>query len=145
MSHPFVDTDVIIRFLTADDPQKQAQAASLLEQVEAGKLTLTAPDTVIADAVYVLSSTRLYNLSRSAVQGLLSPLVRLPGFRINNRGALLRALDLYATTNLDFGDALIVASMERQHSKFIYSYDTHFDRMTSISRLEPSANATERS
>lgn len=38
MSDPFVDTDVIIRLLTGDDLQKQAEAAALFEQVEAGNL-----------------------------------------------------------------------------------------------------------
>ncbi len=51
MTQPFIDTDVIIRFLTGDDPEKQAAASSLFEQVEQGLLTIAAPDTVIADAV----------------------------------------------------------------------------------------------
>ena len=34
MPVPFVDTDVIIRLLTGDDPVKQAQAVVLFEQVE---------------------------------------------------------------------------------------------------------------
>jgi predicted nucleic acid-binding protein len=78
MALPFVDTDVIIRLLTGDDPTKQAQAAALFEQVEQGHLQLTAPDTVIADAVYVLSSPRLYHLPRAGVAALLTALVRFP-------------------------------------------------------------------
>jgi len=137
MTIPFVDTDVIIRLLTKDDVNKQAAAAALFEQVEAGTLKVAAPVTVIADAVYVLSSPRLYNLSPSEVRKLLTPLVRLPGFRIRNRRTVLRALDLYATMNIDFGDALIVASMERTSSQLVYSYDTHFDRIKGITRQEP--------
>jgi len=53
MTKPFIDTDVIIRFLTGDDLQKQAAATTLFEQIEQGILTVVAPDTVIADAVYV--------------------------------------------------------------------------------------------
>ena len=85
MSDCFVDTDVIIRLLTGDDPQKQAQAATFFEQVEKGSLTLVAPVTVIADCVYVLSSPRLYNLPRTEVVGLLTPLLRLPHFRVQSR------------------------------------------------------------
>ena len=58
MTQPFIDTDVIIRFLTGDDPEKQAAATRLFEQIEQGFLTVQAPDTVIADAVYVLASPR---------------------------------------------------------------------------------------
>lgn len=137
MTDPFVDTDVLIRLLTKDDLKKQAEAAALFQAVQAGNLTLVAPDTVIADAVYVLSSPRLYNRPRAAVAAMLTPLVRLPGFKIGNRRALLRALDLYATTNLDFGDAVIVGSMEQQGSKMLYSYDSHFDRIPTVTRHSP--------
>ncbi len=137
MSHPFIDTDVIIRLLTRDDLVKQEGAAALFEAVRAGKATVAAPDTVIADAVYVLSSPRLYNLPRSEVYELLSPLVRLPGFKLENRAAVLRALELYASTKVDFSDAVIVAAMEQADSQILYSYDTHFDRLRGITRVEP--------
>ncbi len=137
MTAPFVDTDVIIRLLTQDDPEKQAAAAALFEQVERGELTLAAPDTVIADAVYVLSSPRLYNLPRDEIRAMLTALIRLPGFQVRNRRAVLRALDLYATTGIDFGDALIVASMEQAGSQIVHSYDAHFDRIPGVQRVEP--------
>jgi predicted nucleic acid-binding protein len=63
----FIDTDVIIHFLMGDDLIKQNQTARLFEQREQGKLTAAAPDTVIADVVYVFSSPRLYNLPRHDV------------------------------------------------------------------------------
>src|SRR6266702_6617299 len=108
MTQPFIDTDVIIRFLTGDDLEKQAAATDLFEQVEQGLLTVLAPDTVIADAVFVLSSPRLYHITRSEVRELLAPLVHLSHFRVQNRSSVLRALDLYASTKLDFGDKLII-------------------------------------
>ena len=137
MTQPFVDTDVIIRLLTGDDLTKQAAAAALFEQVEQGLFTIAAPDTVIADAVYVLSSPRLYHIARNEVRELLTPLVRLPHFRVQNQQSILRALDLFSSTNLDFGDTLIIASMEQQDSSTLYSYDKGFDRIQNIKRQEP--------
>jgi predicted nucleic-acid-binding protein len=137
MSAPYLDTDVIIRLLTSDDLDKQAAAADLFEKVRAGQLEIAAPDTVIADAVYVLASPRLYHLPRQVVQQVLTPLVRLPGFRISNRPAVLRALELYASDNIDFGDALIVASMEQAGSHIVYSYDRDFDRPKGVTRQTP--------
>ena len=87
--------------------------------------------------VYVLSSRRLYNIARAKVWELLTPLVRLPHFRVQNRLSVLRALEIYASSNLDFGDALIIASMEQQESQILYSYDTDFDRIQGITRREP--------
>src|SRR5438105_8144912 len=126
MAHPFVDTDVIIRLLTGDDPGKQQRAVNLFEQIEQGALAVVAPDTVIADAVYVLSSSRLYGLARYEVADLLLPVVRLSRFRLSNKHAVIAALNLYGygQRRLDFGDALIVASMLRSQSQTLYSFDT---------------------
>ena len=137
MTTPFIDTDVIIRLLAKDDLIKQAAAAALFEQVEKGTLQVAAPDTVIADAVYVLSSPRLYKIPRSEVRELLTPLIRLKGFKVKNRGVVLKALDIYASMNIDFGDAMIAASMEQAGSENLYSYDTDFDKMVGIKRIKP--------
>jgi predicted nucleic acid-binding protein len=141
MSDPFVDTDVIIRLLTGDDPQKQAAAAALFERVERGQAMVAAPDTAIADAVHVLASPRLYHLPRPQVSALLTTLARLPNFHVGNRQAVLRALEMYATTDLDFGDVFLVASMEQAGSDVIYSYDKGFDKLQGITRHEPRAGA----
>ncbi|MHB8645362.1 MAG: PIN domain-containing protein [Thermomicrobiales bacterium] len=138
MTLPYIDTDVIIRLLTGDDPTKQAAASALFEQVEQGSLTIAAPDTVIADAVYVLASPRLYNLPRAQVAALLTSLARLVHFRVQNRRTVLEALRVYGTTSgLDFGDALLVATMQQNGSETLYSYDHHFDRVAGIQRQEP--------
>lgn len=114
MTEPCIDTSVIIRLVSGDDQTKQAAAAQLFEDVEQGKLTVSAPETVIADAVYVLTSPRTYRLARPTVAAALTRLVRLPHFKVQNRRAVLRALDLFGTTTrLDFGDAIIVAVMEQ--------------------------------
>lgn len=137
MAYPYVGTDLIIRLLTGDDPAKQQAARELFEQVERGTLTLAAPDTVIADAVFVLSSKILYNKSREDVRDLLAPLLKLPHFRVQNKRAVLRALDLYAQTNLDFGDVFIVATMEQAHATDLYSYGEGLGKAPGITRPEP--------
>jgi predicted nucleic acid-binding protein len=137
MSNPLVDTDIIIRLLTGDDPRKQHQAALLFKRVEAGELILEAPSTVIADAVYVLASRQLYARSRTEVQELLTPIVRLAGFRLQNKRVVLRALEIYGTSNRGFGDAMIIALMEQRGAQQLYSYDRGFDAFPGITRLEP--------
>lgn len=138
MSYPYIDTDVIIRLLSGDDQEKQRRAQALFEQVEQGSLIVTAPNTVIADAVYVLHSKRLYNKPKPEVAELLIPLVRLRGFRVEQRRAVLAALRLYGTTpNLDFTDCLLVALMQRSGPPAIYSWDTDYDDVPGITRQEP--------
>jgi len=137
ITDPWVDTDVIIRLLTSDDLKKQKASSSLFEKAEKGKLVLTALATVIADCVYVLSSPRLYNLPRSKIRDLLTTLIRIPNFKVENKQSVLNALDLYASTNLDFGDAYLIATALQSKDKTICSYDHDFDRMADIRRVEP--------
>ena len=137
MTEPVVDTDIIVRFITGDDPVKEAAATALFERVERGELIISAPVTVIADAVFVLGSTRIYGRSRSAIRDMLLRILRLPGFRVDDRQLLIEALDIYAVSNSGFGDAMIVAYMRRQRASTLYSYDRGFDRYANLQRVEP--------
>lgn len=136
-AHAFVDTDVIIQLLVGDDLVKQAAAAALFRRVAVGELIVAAPVTVIADAVHVLKSPTLYHLPRPRIRELLAPLVGLPHLCVRDKAEVIRALDLYAATNLDFGDAMIVASMESRDASAVYSYDRDFARIPGVARWEP--------
>lgn len=137
MAAPFVDADVIVRLLTGDDLTKQKKAAELFERVERGELVLRTPVTTIADVVYVLSSPRLYKVDRTAVTDMLQTLLRLPCFEVDSRAEVMAALDLFAQTRLDFGDALIAAGMLLAQEKTLYSYDRDFDKLDAVTRIEP--------
>lgn len=137
LEEAFVDTDVIIRLLTNDDVVKQKSASLLFQKVEKKKLILCAPDTVIADAVFVLSSIHLYHLPKAEIRDLLTSLIRLSYFHIENKQALLESLEIYATYNVDFGDAFLIASLREKHLQTVYSYDRDFDRISHLTRKEP--------
>lgn len=123
--------------MSGDDPEKQAAAAKLFDQIDEGTLTVFAPDTVIADAVYVLSSPNLYRLPRQEIADMLATIVRHRGFRIDNRQVMLHALQLYGDSNIKFDDACIVAGMMSVGSDVLYSWDRGFDRIPGIERREP--------
>jgi predicted nucleic acid-binding protein len=133
----FIDANIFLRFLTRDDPTKAERVKALLERAQRGEVSLLTSESVIAELVFVLASPRLYNLSREEVRTLLSPIVGLKGLKLPRRKALLRALDLFAATSMDFVDALAVAQMEAGRISEIYSYDGHFDSVEGITRLEP--------
>jgi predicted nucleic acid-binding protein len=137
MTTAFVDADVIVRLISGDDPAKQSAAAALFQHVERGTLQVTTPPTTLADCLYVLCSPRLYKFSRAEAVARLLTLVKLPHFRLGERRTLIRALELYASTNIDFGDALIAASMFDSGASVVYSYDEHFDRLPGIIRQAP--------
>ncbi|MFN8482428.1 MAG: PIN domain-containing protein [Anaerolineae bacterium] len=133
----FLDANIFIRHLTNDDPQKAQACFALFEQAERHEVELTTSEAVIAEVVYILSSRATYGVPRTDIRALLYPLVSLPGLKLPHRRMYLRALDIYASTNLDFEDALTVAHMERQHITQVVSYDRDFDRIQHITRREP--------
>lgn len=125
MSVPWVDTDVIIRLVTGDDPAKQPAARALLRAVEDGQLTVAAPYTVIADAVFVLASPRTWHRSCSC---------RTSWWRTSGSAS---RVEPDGSVTLDFGDALLVAAMEREGATDLYSFDRDFDRFPWLNRREP--------
>ncbi len=133
----FVDANIFLRYLTRDDPEKAQACLLLFQQAERGEVTLFTTETIIAEIVYVLSSPRLYNLSRQDVRNRLTPLLTLPGLRMPKRSVTLRALELYESHNVDFEDALAVAHMEQLGIEAIISYDRDFDRFPQVTRVEP--------
>ncbi len=135
----FVDTNVFIRFLTGDDPVKAQRCKELLERANRGEVALITSESVIAEIVFILSSKRLYNQSRSDIRARLYPIISIQGLKLAHRRMYLRALDIYEQNNLDFEDALTVAQMERQGLSQLYSYDEDFDKVEGgdITRLEP--------
>jgi predicted nucleic acid-binding protein len=134
---PFVDTNIFLRYLTRDDPDKAQACFELFKRAEANQITLTATETVIAEVVYVLSSKRTYNLPRDQIRARLYPILTLQGLRLPQRRTVLRALDLYVAYPIDFEDALIVAHMERGAIRELYSYDRDFDQVPGVERQEP--------
>jgi predicted nucleic acid-binding protein len=137
MTTAFVDTNVFVRFLTNDIPEKQARSAALFNQVRGGQLQLTTPASTIAEIVYVLHSPRLYNKSRSEIVSMLLPLIKLTGLKLHHRHVIVKALTLYESTKLSFGDAMIAASLLSKQAKALYSFDADFDTIPGINRLEP--------
>lgn len=81
-------------------------------------------------------SKRLYNRPRDEIRDYLASILNLRGMQVPFKHTFLRALELYASTNLDFVDALNVAHMERQGIETIVSFDQGFDRVPGITREE---------
>jgi predicted nucleic acid-binding protein len=133
----YLDTNVFIRHITQDDLQMAQQARALFKQLETGQVTATTCEGVIVEVVQVLSSRVLYNLPRPQIRQHLGNLLSLKGLRLPRKGVYLRALDLYASSNLDFVDALIVAHMQRDRSSVVVSFDQDFDRLPQVVRREP--------
>lgn len=137
MAIKLLDTNVIIRYIARDNPDHARRADTLFEKAQGSDLSITMSEGVLVEAVQVLSSKRLYSRPRDEIRDYLTSILNLHGMQLPFKNAYLRALELYASTNLDFVDALNVAHMERQGIGTIVSFDQGFDRVPGISREEP--------
>jgi uncharacterized protein len=133
----FLDSNIILRYLTRDDPGKAENCYLLFQKAKTGEIKLITSEAIITEVVYVLSSENLYKLSRNEIQLLLTPIITLKGLKLSQKKLYLRALEVYALKNIDFEDALSFAYMENRKVKEIYSYDRDFDKLDGINRIEP--------
>lgn len=132
-----LDTNVIIRHVTKDHPDHSARARLLFQEVERGERSITTTEGVLVEVVQVLSSPRLYALPRAEIRGQLSGFLALAGLHLPQKTVYLRALDLYALSNLDFVDCLNVAHAERGGYEAILSFDHGYDHVPGVQRREP--------
>ncbi len=133
----FLDTNILLQHLAREDEQKAMGCRELLLRLERGEEVAVASDIVIFETVYILQSARHYGLSRSRIRQLLEPIIALRGLRLPRKALYARAFDLYDNSNVSFADAYNAAYMETRGITEVYSYDTDFDRVEGISRVEP--------
>jgi len=132
---PFLDANVIIHFLTREDGDKPERSLALLSKVENREETVETSDLVIAEVVWFLSTRQ--GLRPRRVCDLLVPLLAIDTIRLPDKALLERALNLYGKSGIDFVDAYNAVWMRKRGIDRIYSYDTDFDKVSGITRIEP--------
>ena len=127
----FLDTNVLIRYLTGDPPDQARRADRYLD--EADRLLL--PDLIVAEVVYVLES--YYRLARLQIAETLRSVLAFRAIRVVDSALLHRAVEVYEVHGLDFADAYLVASAERTGVGVVASFDRGIDRVGTVAREEP--------
>jgi len=130
-----VDANIIIRFLTNDHKRKATSCRKLFESVVKGKVALFITDMTIAEVVWVLE--KVYKCHRQEIRLKIEAICNTPNLHFQNKELILESIILYDLRNIDFIDAYHAAFMNKEGIKEIYSYDTHFNRLTELVRLEP--------
>lgn len=135
MRRAYVDTNVILRFLTGDPPDLAAQARGLFDLVEQSELTLIIDEIVVAETVWVLQS--FYGYSNHEIAQVVQELLSHDGLQADDKPGLLTALSFFADKNVDFADALVAVHMGQRSVQDIFSFDRHFDRLSGIIQRSP--------
>lgn len=97
-----VDTNVIVRYLTGDDPQQADKARAVI-----GQTPVFVPRTVLLEVEWVLRG--VYDLPSAQIIPSLRALAGLPGVSVEDAELVAKAMD-WAEVGMDFADAIHLAA-----------------------------------
>jgi predicted nucleic-acid-binding protein len=108
-----VDTNIIVRLLTGDDPDQSGKARALFKRPD-----LFIPETVMLESEWVLRHA--YDFETPAIHDAFSKLCGLPNVILPNPHRIQTALQWYAE-GMDFADALHLSAS--QGCRTFFSFD----------------------
>jgi predicted nucleic acid-binding protein len=135
MAGRFLDTNVLLRYLTRDDEEKARLALALLTRVERGEEKVVTSPLVIFETVFTLQ--KRYGFPKEQIRDAVSDIISLRGLELSNKSLYIKALELFVSGKIPFTDAHAVAYMQSQGLDEIYSWDTDFDHIAGLRRVEP--------
>jgi predicted nucleic-acid-binding protein len=100
-----LDTNILVRYLTQDDPDQSRKAAHEIEKgLSAGHVFYIA-DIVMCELVWVLETA--YGYARQEIVPVLENILRIKQFQFQNKDLLWKSLSDYRNKKGDFADHLI--------------------------------------
>ena len=107
MNKYVIDANVIVRYLLSDDKEIYKKARHFFDLLKMGKAKAHLDQAVFTEVVFVLS--KLHKVSKEDIAKSLSNLLLHKGVLNDKKDVLMKALELYATTNLHIADCMVVA------------------------------------
>lgn len=101
-----LDTNVLVRYVTNDDPRQAAQAVRLLSRSD----DVFLPKTVLLELEWVLRA--VYDVPRAGVLRVFEHILGLPNVVVEATEDVARALHAFGQ-GLDFADALHLTASRR--------------------------------
>ena len=131
-----IDTNLLVRYLTDDDPQKAKAVDTLLNRANKGELKILIPSVVVAELVWVLES--FYKLAAAEITELVEAILNTPGVDIQDKSIIKAALKIYRSKEIDLIDAWIIEFAKARGAKRIYTFDKkHFKDIREIEIISP--------
>jgi predicted nucleic-acid-binding protein len=100
-----LDTNVLVRYLTQDDPRQGRRASALVTEVAAAGERLFVTSEVVCELVWVLRGA--YGLERRAIGATLEQILATAQIEVDRKDLVRQALEDYRGGTGDFADYLI--------------------------------------
>jgi len=131
-----IDTNLLVRYLTDDEPQKAKAVDTFLNRASKGELKILIPSVVVAELVWVLES--FYKLAAAEITELVESILNTPGVDIQDKSIIKAALKIYRSKEIDLVDAWIIEFAKARGAKRIYTFDKkHFKDIREIEIISP--------
>lgn len=121
-----LDTNVLVRFLTGDDPVQQAAASAFLDRLTPEEPGFIAREVAV-ELVWVLD--RGYRLPRQRVAAILTELLETRGLLFENAADVAQAVAEYGRGGPEFADRMILAAAQRMQAVPLYTFDDGLSRI----------------
>jgi predicted nucleic-acid-binding protein len=116
-----VDTNVLLRYLVADDPVQTPRAMRLIEAAAERHEAVFVSQIVLCETEWVLDTT--YGASRQDIYGILSRLLDSAPFVVEEPQRVAASLERYRERQGDFSDFLIGCSGHAAGAATTYTFD----------------------
>lgn len=117
-----LDTNVLVRYITQDDPGQSALANEFIESQLSGERPGVISHIVLCEVGWVLS--RAYRYSRDQIADVLNALLTCREFQVESPDMAILALQDFRRGGADFSDYLLA----RVHQRLGAEYTVTFDR-----------------
>lgn len=116
-----VDTNILVRYFTQDDPQQSQIAEILFDQYLNKPQSIFINNIVICELIWVLDSG--YNYSKAQITKTIMQILSTKEFAFEHHSLLWLSLELYESGNIDFSDALISQLNKSHQCITTYTFD----------------------
>ncbi|MCS4310701.1 putative nucleic-acid-binding protein [Pseudomonas sp. SJZ103] len=127
-----LDTNVLVRYVTQDDPVQSPKASELIES-----LTTLSPGFVslvsVVELVWVLQSC--YQSAKNDIVVVLETLLRTRELTIEHAEVIWQALRRFTANNADFADCLIERCAHAAGCEYTATFDLSAAKAAGMKRL----------
>lgn len=128
-----IDTNVLVRFLTQDDPDQTRRVQRCFATTKDRDESLFLNHIVLCECVWVLSYS--YGFPKAALIDVLDRLLATKQFVIEDKPAVWAAVADYRTSQADFADCLIGIKNRNAGCETTITLDQGTAKLTTFRRL----------
>ncbi len=127
----FVDSNIFLQYLTNNKTALTDKIELIFQKALTGKIKLITNEIVIAEIICILES--FYKREKNEIEIIVSTILNTRGLEVKSAHLLFKALNIYASKDIDFIDAFNAVYMEDNQMDSILTMDNeHFSRIDNL-------------